>query len=583
MSASAGGRNGTHFKVGCSLIADAGTVETIGETIVGRNLSSATILLTSDTNYSQKDGDLDCQKNLNKLSAVDWEFETKNHIATYQKLFNRVALQIDESKIDEIPTDKRLEQVKNGQTDLHLLQLYFDYGRYLLISSSQPGGLPANLQGIWSENTNPIWGSKFTININMQMNYWMSGPCDLSEMEEPLFDLLDNMRPNGRITAKKMYGARGFTAHHNTDGFFDTAPQSHTIGAAIWPMTVPWLCTHIFEHYLFSNDKDFLIKNYPIMKEAALFYEDYLFEYNGHLVTGPSVSPENRYRLADGTQGNVCLSPTIDNQILRYFFSCCIKSAKIVNDSSDFSQKVQEMKSKLPETKIGKHGQVQEWLEDYDEVEPGHRHISPLFGLFPGNEINQDKTPELINAAKVTIKRRLENGSYLSHESRNDAINSWTKTGFVGGKRTGWSSAWLVNFFARLHDGDKAYEELTGMLKNSTLNNLFDDHPPFQIDGNFGATNGICEMLLQSQNDYIELLPALPSAWNTGKFSGLRARDNIKFDVTWKNTKIESVEVHGEPDSNLNLVIAKEHMIDNQEFKQNILLDKSGYQAIKFN
>lgn len=580
MSASAGGVNGTKFKVGCLLETD-GEKNVLGETIVGRNMTTATILLTSATDYYRANDDQKCFDYLQKLLAFNFGDELDSHINNYQKLFNRVSLNIADP-IDDLPTDERLKRVKDGEEDNYLLNLYFNYGRYLLISSSQPGGLPANLQGIWSENTNPIWGSKFTININTEMNYWMAGPCDLSEMEEPLFDLLNNLRPHGRITAQKMYNARGFTAHHNTDAFFDTAPQSHAIAAAIWNTTVPWLCTHIWEHYLFTGDKDFLEKNYPVMKEAAEFYEDYLFEFKGHLVTGPSVSPENKYRLPNGTEGNVCLSPTIDNQILRYFFQCVIESAKILQIDKDFADKIAQMRAKLPKTKIGKHGQVQEWLEDYDEVEPGHRHISPLFGLFPGHEINEEETPELINAAQVTIKRRLENGSYLDSKSRADAINGWTKTGFVGGKRTGWSSAWLVNFFARLHNGQKANEELYGMLRNSTLNNLFDDHPPFQIDGNFGAVSGICEMLIQSQNGFLELLPALPQDWTTGNYRGLRARGNVKVDVSWNDGKVKTVILHGIPNKEITLRIKSERMNNNKSFDQSIVLDDSGKRKIEF-
>ncbi|MDT2565371.1 glycoside hydrolase family 95 protein [Enterococcus avium] len=582
MQAHAGGEKGTAFQVGCKALCVDGQIEVIGETIVCRDNTEVVLAVTSSTDYWTPQGEKACEEKLENLDISDHALLKERHIAKYQELFNRVALSLDQDEKSTIPTDMRLESVKRGESDNGLIQLYFDYGRYLLISSSNPKGLPSNLQGLWSEDVDPIWGSKYTININTQMNYWLTGPCDLAEVELPLFEMLEKMRPNGRITAQKMYGARGFTAHHNTDGFYDTTPQSHAIGAAIWPMTVPWLCCHIWEHFEYTQDKAFLGKYFSIFEEALAFYEDYLFEYRGHLVTGPSVSPENKYRTQEGVEGNLCLSPTIDNQILRFFLSCLVNAARTLEKSDELIRRSMAIYERLPKTKIGRHGQIQEWLEDYEEVEPGHRHISPLFGLHPANEISLEKTPELAKAARKTIERRLKYGDYLEEAKRDQAINNWVGTGFVGSTRTGWSSAWLINFFARLQDGEAAVNELYGLLRNSTLINLLDDHPPFQIDGNFGAVNGICEMLVQSQNEMIELLPALPNDFASGYLKGFRVRGGQKIDVFWKDKKITKVRIEGRPLDNLKIRIKAENSLDEDTYQELVTLDKNGQKELSF-
>lgn len=583
MGSRATGTNGVSFNVGCCVSYTDGVVNVLGETILVRNATKVVISLNSQSNYWSEKIDINkaSLNALEKLEQINYVDSRNIHIKKYKEQYNRVKLILDE-EIDEIYVKDEMNSLKNSNVNFKLLSAAFNYGRYLLISSSQPGGLPSNLQGIWCDEMNPIWGSKYTININTQMNYWMVGPCDLFETELPLFDMLERMRITGRNTAKKMYNARGFTCHHNIDGFYDTAPQSKAIGAAIWPMTVPWLCTHIWEYYQFFQEKKILEKYYPLIKEAATFYEDYLFDYNGYLVTGPSVSPENKYLLDNGIEGNICFSPTIDNQILRYFFEICIKISDILNDSSDFIFRVKDMKSKLPKTTIGKYGQIQEWLEDYEEVEIGHRHISPLFGLYPGNEIDLEKTPELAKAALKTIERRVSNGNYVDEMQRDKAIENWKKKGTFSSTRTGWNAAWLVHFYARLGKGNLALEELFGILKNLTLPNLFCDHPPFQIDGNLGLVSGVCELLIQSQNESVKILPSLPEKLNNGEFRGFKVRGGQKISLDWKSGKVRKINISGKPYQELRIDIDGNRMVSGIKFEKTIKLDSSGNSTIVF-
>lgn len=527
------GDGGVNFCAGIRMKAEGAGVETLGEHVITRLADTVTIFVTAATTFREKNPEEAVKECLSRASQQDYEEMKRRHIEEYRHYFQTCRLKLDYNRQKEfIPTDRRLaaEDIDNG-----LINTYFDYGRYLLISCSRPDSLPANLQGIWNDSLNPPWGSKYTININTQMNYWPAESLGLSECQRPLFDLLKRMAENGKETAEKMYGCRGFAAHHNTDIWADTAPQDMYIPATYWVMGGAWLCTHIWEHYAYTGDMDFLKEMYPVVKEAALFFVDFLVEHKGYYVTCPSVSPENTYILPDGTRGCYSFGVTMDNEILRDLFCQFLQAAELLQEKDvDFLAQVRNRLEKLPPMKIGTKGQLLEWIEEYGEVEPGHRHISHLYGLFPSTQIMVDKTPELAEAARVTLALRLQNG----------------------GGHTGWSRAWIINLYARLWEKESAYQNLIALLKKSTLPNLLDTHPPFQIDGNFGAIAAIGEMLMQSNGGRTVILPALPKEWDKGEITGIRGRGGVRYDFSWENGEITELTAEAMCNvENLKLVI----------------------------
>lgn len=510
--------------------AKGGKLYTMGRSLVAEDAEEVTLYYCAATSFWGDDPEAFVNKKLEEGMVKGYEALREEHITDYQSYFNRVNLELyseaetnefstNEAKhahMADLPTGELLAGVKNGEIPSSLVETYFDFGRYLLISSSRPGTLPANLQGIWCKDFTPPWGSKYTININAQMNYWPAETCNLSECHTALLEHIKRLVEHGRVTAEKMYGCRGFVAHHNTDIWGDTAPQDLWIPGTYWVMGAAWLCTHQWTHYVYTQDKEFLQDAFPIMREAALFFIDFMIEHEGYLVTCPSVSPENTFILPSGERGCNSAGVTMDNQILRDLFTQCIEAAKILGVNDELNDKIKYQLSRLRPTQIASNGTLMEWDKEYEEAEPGHRHISHLFGLYPSNQITLEETPELATAAEKTLERRLS----------------------MGGGHTGWSCAWIINLYARLQKGDKVYDTLKKLFSNSTLTNLFDNHPPFQIDGNFGATAAIVEMLLQARNGKIFLLPALPKQWPNGRIEGVRLPGNAEATLSWNNGRV---------------------------------------------
>ncbi|MBQ5338173.1 MAG: glycoside hydrolase family 95 protein [Oscillospiraceae bacterium] len=522
-----GGANGIAFCAAIRVIHSDGKVYRRGNTIVAENVHEMTAAISMHSGYYHPDADLLtlCDADCLRASALRYSALSTQHTADYRALFDRVSLTLPDAELtDRIPTDTLLESAKAQHTDAcnALLALYFHFGRYLMISGSRPDSLPLNLQGIWNVDMWPAWGSRYTVNINTQMNYWCAESCNLSECHLPLFTLLRKVMENGKQTAREMYGCEGFCCHHNTDLWGDTAPQDLWMPATLWATGGAWLSLHIMEHYRYTGDLAFLRENYDIMYQAALFCSQYLIENKQEqLVTCPSVSPENTYQLPNGATGSLCAGTAMDSQIITELYTAVIEADALLGLHSGLIPLLRVQLPKLPQPTVGQHGQIMEWAEDYDEPEPGHRHISQLFALHPAHRISPRTTPMLADAAAATLQRRLAHG--CGH--------------------TGWSCAWIANFYARLQDSAHLYEMLCMLLCHSTNPNLFDMHPPFQIDGNFGGTSAITEAMLQSAPDGLTLLPALPAEWHTGSFHGLCGYGGFTLSAKWQNMKLTDAAV----------------------------------------